>query len=189
MTAMAKILAYNFFAVLTVVSLAAPHPAVNRIDAPGHRPHATATTSLKTALSTLTAPHVTLEPRKAAVNRIDAVGANVHNKPTSSSAYSSKSRTIVSTTVGPYIALNPEDPAVNRIDAPDHKPHSSTLTSSATAIGSSGRLHAPVRERDPAVNRIDAVDSDAVDQALFSVAGGTPVTLAISDIQQLETAA
>lgn len=174
---------------LVAVSLAAPNPAVNRIDAPPQRLHSTTIIGSKTTLSSSTAPHITLKPRNPAVNRIDAVGVNVHGKPTSSSAHSSSFRTLVSTTVGPHIALNPRDPAVNRIDAPGHKPHSSTRTSSATAASSSNRPHAPIEERAPAVNRIDAVGNGVVDQALVSVVGGTPVTLAITDVQQLEVAA
>ena len=147
---MANLLAYSFVAVLAAVSLAAPNPAVNRIDAPGYKPHSTTITSPETTLSSSTAAHITLKPREPAVNRIDAVGVIVHDKPTSSSAHSSSFRIVVSTTVGPHIALNP---------------------------------------RDPAVNRIDAVGNGVVDHALISVSGGTPVTLAMSDIQQLETAA
>lgn len=225
---MANLLAYSIVAVLAAVSSAAPNPAVNRIDAPGHRPHSTTIIGSKTALSSSAAPHVTLKPREPAVNRIDAVGVNANHKSTSSSAHSSSFRTLVSTTIGPHIALNPRDPAVNRIDAvgvhahhrtttgasnpespvslssssirpyitlnprdpainridaPDHKPQLTTLTSS------SKRPHAPVKERAPAVNRIDAAGNGMVEQALFSVAGGTPVTLAISEVQQLEAAA
>lgn len=186
---MAKLLSYSLVAVLVAVSLAAPNPAVNRIDAPPQRPHSTTSIGSKTTLNSSTAPHITLKPRKPAVNRIDAVGVNVHGKPTSSSAHSSSFRTLVSTTVGPHIALNPRDPAVNRIDAPGHKPHSSTRTSSATAASSLNKPHAPIEERAPAVNRIDAVGNGVVDQALVSVVGGTPVTLAITDVQQLEVAA
>lgn len=177
------LISYTLFAMFAAVSFAIPNPAVNRIDAPVHRPHST------TIIISSTAPHITLKPREPAVNRIDAVGVNVHHRSTSISAYGSSFRTLVSTTVGPHITLSPRDPAVNRIDAPGHKPRLSTLSSSATATSSSKIPHAPVKERAPAVNRIDAVGDDVVDQALFSVAGGTPVTLAISDIQQLETAA
>ena len=118
-----------------------------------------------------------------AVNRIDVP---VH-KPHSTTIISSA--TGLGSSPKPYIALNPRDPAVNRIDAPGLKPHFSPMSSSAIASRSSRSVHAPVKERDPAVNRIDAVGEDVVDQALFSVAGGTPVTLAISDVQQLETVA
>lgn len=231
---MANLIAYSLVIVLAAISFAAPHPAVNRIDAPGHRSHSTTIISSELAISSSKAPHITLKAREPAVNRIDAVDDNVHHKLTSSSAHSSNFRTLVSTTEGPHIALNPRDPAVNRIDAvgikvhhrtttspinfessvslssssirpyitlnprkpavnridaPGHKPRLATLTSSAASTSSSERPHAPVMERAPAVNRIDAVGNGVVDEGLFSVAGGTPVTLAISDIQQLEAAA
>ena len=162
---MVYLLAYSLVAVLTAVSFAAPNPAVNRIDAPNHKPHSSTVTSSSTA------PHVTIKPREPAVNRIDAVGVKPHHvTPTSSSAR-------------PYITLNPRDPAINRIDVPAHKPHISILTRSAAA------KHPHVEQRAPAMNRVDAVGNGAVNQALFSVEGGTPVTLAVDDIRQLEAAA
>ena len=153
---MVYLLAYSLVAVLTAVSFAVPNPAVNRIDAPNHKPHSSTVTSSSTA------PHVTIRPREPAVNRIDAVGVKAHHV------------TPTSLSVRPYITLNPRDPAINRIDVPAHKPSAK---------------HAHVEQRAPAINRVDAVGNGAVNQALFSVEGGTPVTLAIDDIRQLEAAA
>ncbi|KAL9134990.1 MAG: hypothetical protein Q9175_003823 [Cornicularia normoerica] len=158
---MANLLAYSLVTVLIAVSFAVPNPAVNRIDAPGHRRHSTIIASLETTLSSSTAPHITLKPRRPAVNRIDAIIVDVHHKPTSSSAHSSSFRTLVSTTVPLHIALNPRDPAVNRIDAVGVKVNHRTTTSSRTAessvslSSSSIRPYIALNPRDPAINRID----------------------------------
>lgn len=191
---MTRLLSYSFVAILAAVSCAAPNPAVNRIDAPLHIPQSTIISS-KTASSLSITPRVTLKPREPAVNRIDAVGVNVHHKPTSSAIYSHSFRTLVSTTLGPHITLNPRDPAVNRIDAvgvkANHKTttHSRTTKSTVSSINASARPYITLNPRDPAVNRIDAVGNGMADEVLASVSGGTPVTLAISDIEQLEAAA
>ena len=81
------------------------------------------------------------------------------------------------------------NPAVNRIDAPAPKPHFSTPTRSATATSSLSRPHNPLRERSPASNHPDVLEDDVVKDVVFSVPGGTPVTLGVSDVQQLEAAA
>ena len=191
---MTRLLQYSFVAILVSVSFAAPNPAVNRIDAPVHKPHSTRI-GPETASSSSTTSKFTLEPREPAVNRIDAVRVNVHHETPSSATHNHSFRTLVSTTLGPHITLDPRDPAVNRIDAigvnVNHKTttHSRTTKSTISSLSSSSRPHITLNPRDPAVNRIDAVGNGMADEVLASVSGGTPVTLAINDIEQLEAAA
>lgn len=124
-----------------------------------------------------------------AINRIDAHD----HKPYSTTIVSSE--TAFSSSTAPHITLKPREPAVKRIDAVGVNVHHTTTSTSArsssslTLIRTTLEAHIAINPRDPAVNRIDAVGNGMVDQALFDVAGGTPVTLAVSDVQQLEAAA
>lgn len=129
------------------------------------------------------------------VNRNDAGGGKPPSPPApASSSYSSSisisSSTIVSSACESYITLAPRNAAVDRIDGPDAHPKSTSAANSDCefyqALNEDKNILGP---RNPAINRIDAVGTSAAAESVISLAGGNPVTLAASAVDELDAAA
>ena len=116
-----------------------------------------------------------------AINRVDVANHKHH-------------ATVTSSSMAPRVTLENREPAINRVDAVVHAHHKLTTSSAQsssfqTLIKTTVGPQVTLNPRDPAVNRVDAVKNGGPAQTLFSFPGGTPVTLAVKDVEELEAVA
>lgn len=211
---MSSLLSYCCVAAFVAVTVAAPNPAIGHmIDVVNHKPSKTLSSPLITSSSIVIRGVLSAKNKAAGPLINDGVdnGRKAHSTHSvlpfsqSSSSYSSSNSTTFGTLVVPLcdssITLAPRHPAVGPIDFGNQFRVTratslsglSTSTTNADSecpfIAALGETQPSLLPRGPAVNIINAVGDGAPNESVISLAGGSPVTLAGSDLDELNAVA